>query len=89
MIWHLRAGESLEHLYPQNPSAGWPVRRTSDLVGRTLDAQIHKLGNLVLLPIQLNAQAQARPFVQKKNLYQAHHLRMMTEICAPDTPESA
>jgi hypothetical protein len=80
-IWKLRASESLEHIYPQVPSAGWPVRRSSDSASRKLEAQVHRIGNLLLLPMQLNGQAQAKPFADKKNLYKAHHLRMLTSVC--------
>jgi len=34
------------------------------------------------LPQPLNAQAQARPFSEKKQIYEQHHLRMIDEVCA-------
>jgi hypothetical protein len=82
LIWRLRASESLEHVYPQNPGIGWPVRRTSDAAISQIEANVHRLGNLLILPISLNAQAQARPFTEKKLIYEGHNLRMIDPICA-------
>lgn len=84
-IWHLRASDSVEHIFPQNPGTGWRGKgRKSGLGPAGRDENIHRLGNLLLLPQPLNGQAQARPFNEKKELYKQHHLRMIEKVAAID-----
>jgi hypothetical protein len=82
-IWRIRATDSLEHIFPQTPGAGWKGKTgKSPFSQKALDANVHRIGNLLLLPQPLNAQAQARPFSEKKQIYEQHHLRMIDEVCA-------
>ena len=80
-IWKERASDSIEHIFPQTPGPGWegkmklpgePELPTHSNVGR--------IGNLILLPTVLNSEAKARPFNEKKILYERHRLRMVGEI---------
>jgi len=43
---------------------------------------VGRIGNLILLPTVLNSEAKARPFIEKKVLYERHQLRMISEITA-------
>jgi hypothetical protein len=46
-----------------------------------LEANVGRIGNLLLLPIQLNQQAQDSAFAVKKETYAKHNLRMVQEVC--------
>lgn len=82
-IWRMRASDSLEHIFPQTPGAGWRGKTGKlPFSKEAINANVHRIGNLLLLPQPLNAQAQARPFTEKQELYQQHHLRMIDEVCA-------
>ena len=43
---------------------------------------VGRIGNLVLLPIKVNQQANNKPFADKKLVYKQHNLRMIREVCA-------
>ena len=43
-------------------------------------SNVGRIGNLILLPTVLNSEAKARPFNEKKILYERHRLRMVGEI---------
>jgi Protein of unknown function DUF262/Protein of unknown function (DUF1524) len=80
-IWKLRAADSIEHIFPQNLSLGEWADEIYSGKGRTQWSHIGLIGNLLLLPIQLNQQAQNFPFEQKKKIYEKHNLRMVQEVC--------
>jgi hypothetical protein len=83
-IWRLRASDSVEHVFPQNPGAegGWSGKmRRGDGPEESVDVHVGRIGNLLLLPIILNKQAKTRPFHEKKKLYARHNLRMIQEVC--------
>lgn len=82
-IWRLRAVDSIEHIFPQNPTgAAWRGKmRSSDGIKQSLEANVGRIGNLVLLPVQLNQEAQNFPFDKKKETYAKHNLRMLQEVC--------
>jgi hypothetical protein len=46
-----------------------------------LEPNVGRIGNLLLLPIQLNQEAQNLPFDRKKQIYVKHNLRMVQEVC--------
>ncbi|MGA9071731.1 MAG: HNH endonuclease family protein, partial [Terracidiphilus sp.] len=82
-IWRIRATDSLEHIFPQTPGTGWKGKTgKSPFSQKAIDANVHRLGNLLLLPQPLNSEAQARPFTEKKALYEKHNLRMIDKVCA-------
>jgi len=84
-IWELRAVDSVEHIFPQSLAIGWKDKTGDKPFNlETINANVHRIGNLLLLPQPLNAGAQARPFTEKKLLYKQHHLRMIDEICSLD-----
>ena len=78
-IWKLRASDSIEHIFPQGASL-WSDKL--DIYGgNTKWRQIGMIGNLLLLPIRLNQEAQDLPFERKKEIYLKHNLRMVREVC--------
>lgn len=54
--------------------------RDSDVVDQPLYQHVGRIGNLLLLPMPLNAEAAAFPFAQKVKIYQKHNLRMILEV---------
>lgn len=76
-IWNMHADDSIEHIYPQSPEEGGPWEGK---MGRAPGEHIHRIGNLILLPIDLNAEARRQGFAQKKEVYRRHRLRMIEEI---------
>ena len=81
-IWQRRATDSIEHIYPQNPEPGGPWEGALvDESGSPLPKEnIGRIGNLILLPQQLNESAKRSGFQKKKDVYARHHLRMIDEI---------
>jgi len=82
-IWRLRALDSIEHVFPRTPTgAAWRGKmRSPDGTKEPLEANVGRIGNLLLLPIQLNQEAQNFPFEKKKETYAKHNLRMVQEVC--------
>jgi hypothetical protein len=80
-IWKLRAGDSIEHIFPQNPEASaW--RGKMGPIDHLIN--VHRIGNLVLLPLSLNQAARDLAFHKKKETYVKHNLRMVHEVCEND-----
>ncbi len=82
-IWNLRAGDSLEHIFPQQPEADGPWQGKMKRTPSEPDApqtNVHRIGNLLLLPLPLNQEAQRAGFSDKGNIYARHHLRMIDEV---------
>jgi hypothetical protein len=83
-IWRMGATDSIEHIFPQNPSGepGWSGKMAR--AGETPeDAQRHvdRIGNLILLPVVVNQAARTKPFADKKATYERHNLRMIRRVC--------
>jgi len=77
-----RAADSIEHICPQCPGPSWEgTMRTGDAVEEDPSIHVGRIGNLMLLPLVVNQQAQVKPFVEKKALYLQHNLRMVQEVC--------
>ncbi len=84
-IWKERASDSIEHVFPQTPGFGWEGKM--HMAGQPEEPVLNhvgRIGNLILLPTVLNSEAKARPFVEKKALYERHRLRMISEITAKE-----
>lgn len=82
-IWKARASDSIEHVFPQNPASepGWAGKmRAEDGAQELIQRHVGRIGNLLLLPVVLNSEAQARPFDEKKSIYDKHSLRMIKEV---------
>jgi hypothetical protein len=83
-IWKMRASDSIEHVFPQNPSGelGWKGKMHREGQSAEPVAQhVGRIGNLVLLPIVLNQAAKTKPFRDKRVIYAAHKLRMIEHVC--------
>jgi hypothetical protein len=72
-IWSVSASRTIEHIYPQNPGNAWPNRLDNP-------AAVHWLGNLLLLPPDLNRRASNHSFGEKKKIYGENRLRMMDAV---------
>ncbi len=82
-IWKLRAIDTIEHIYPQNPEWEGPWEwQMKDKRGKRQYMSVHcnRIGNLVLLPQALNSEARRDGFLQKKEVFKRHHLRQIDEI---------
>jgi hypothetical protein len=83
-IWTKRASDSVEHIFPQNPSseAYWRGKmRDPQGVEQAPEDNVGRIGNLLLVPTPLNSEAKNFSFDKKKKIYQRHHLRMIEEVC--------
>lgn len=86
-VWVLRAADSIEHIFPQNPEPGgaWDgTMRDGDGPVEDPGAHVDRIGNLVLLPMVLNLEVKRQGFKQKKEVYDRHNLRMIREILMTD-----
>ncbi|HLK03663.1 MAG TPA: DUF262 domain-containing HNH endonuclease family protein [Candidatus Acidoferrum sp.] len=82
-IWKERASDSIEHIFPQNPGLAWNGKMVGvDGMEKPIQHNVGRIGNLLLLPNVLNAQAKANSFEEKKKLYAKHNLRMISEVIA-------
>jgi len=89
-IWGMRATDSIEHIFPQNPKKGgpWDGKMASEDGGDIGDegqelvvsAEVDRIGNLVLLPLKINIGASRKGFQDKKAAYEEHNVRMLKEI---------
>ena len=81
-IWKHRAADSIEHIFPQTPEgSGWRSKmRSGGGPTQPPEPNVGRIGNLLLLPIQLNQQAKNLPFDRKKEVYAKHNLRMVRDI---------
>ncbi len=84
-IWKKRAFDSVEHIFPQAPNSqpGWEGKMCrSDGSQHPVDQNVGRIGNLLLLPMAMNAAAKASSFDEKKKIYQRHNLRMIQKVCS-------
>jgi len=66
-IWKSTATDTIEHILPQS--------------ARNQQAQVHRLGNLTLLPPKANAKAGKKRFQEKRELYRENQqLKLISEI---------
>ena len=82
-VWKLRASDSIEHIFPQNPrwEDGWSGKmRRAGGDDEPIPENVGRIGNLVLLPTVLNSEARSSGFDTKKKIYLKHSLRMIKEI---------
>jgi Protein of unknown function (DUF1524) len=53
----------------------------SEIDGAAVEPNVDRIGNLLLLPISMNQEAQRLPFDAKKLIYERHNVRMVKEVC--------
>jgi len=80
-IWSARsATDTIEHVYPRNPEPGGPW---DAFLGENQKHEDHvdRIGNLLLLPPNLNSEAGRRSFEKKKDVYKkAEGLRIVKDV---------
>lgn len=80
-IWQERsASDTIEHIFPQSPEPGgaWDGKLKKH---QRIESQVHRIGNLILLPQSLNEEARRQGFAAKKNIYATSEgLRTVKEI---------
>jgi hypothetical protein len=80
-IWQERsASDTIEHIFPQSPEPGgaWDGKLKKH---QRVESHVHRIGNLILLPQPLNAEARRQGFAEKKNVYaKSEGLRMVKEV---------
>jgi len=77
-IWRASPETTIEHIFPETPGSEWQGKLGK---GIKPESQVHRLGNLMLLPPDVNSQAGRRSFSRKKDIYRNNrNLRMVEEI---------
>ena len=78
LIWARRPANSIEHIIPQFPQGTTWLAKLS---GHPIEPNVHRIGNLLLLPADQNSQASRQPFDQKKAIYASYNSRMARDVC--------
>lgn len=77
-IWSKSASTTIEHIHPQSSSKNWVGKMGR---GRNqLEKNVNRIGNLILLPPDVNSQAGQKTFTEKKEIYKNNFLRMHEEV---------
>ena len=77
-IWSNTAYSTIEHIFPQQPSGGWSGKMGK---GRdTVQNNVNRLGNLLLLSPGKNSEAYNREFKDKKEIYKKIPLRIIRDV---------
>ncbi len=82
-IWKDSAAKSIEHVFPQDiNSEDWKGKFGSNEEAKVL---CHRLGNLILIPPEVNSKLGNQSFLDKKIIYgECSYLRMIREIAEQD-----
>ncbi|MGE5417448.1 MAG: DUF262 domain-containing protein [Acidobacteriota bacterium] len=78
-IWNASPSTTIEHIHPKGPlTPVWKdkISNRQDYV----DKHVNRLGNLLLLPPNINSKAGRRAFAEKKFVYKQNYLKMMDEV---------
>ena len=78
-IWSASPSTTIEHIHPKGPlTLEWKdkISNRQDYV----DRHVHRLGNLLLLPPNINSKAGRKSFSEKKLIYKQNYLKMMDDI---------
>lgn len=79
-IWSISSTKTIEHIHPQTPGPEWQGKLGEH---EELEKQVHRLGNLMILPPGVNSKAWNKSFKEKKKIYrQNRHLKLMEEVIA-------
>jgi|SRR5579871_1417404 len=79
-IWAASPAQSVEHVHPQNPTAGGPWKGALGRGRGQKEAHVNRLGNLVLLPPGLNSKIGNREFSFKKTAYRETGLLLLGDV---------
>ena len=81
-IWSDTPSKTIEHIYPETYSytlkKNWPSSSINSQ--DDLDAFVHNIGNLTLLPPGLNTSLGQKKFSEKKSEYARHSLRITDDV---------
>ena len=80
-IWNEKLDKSIEHIYPQNPKesdGSWKGKLGKNIT--QIKKNIHRLGNLMILPPGINSRCSNKSFERKKKIYKEQLLRLKDEI---------
>lgn len=87
-VWSSSPTKTIEHIHPQTITEEW--RGKFGTKKGYVTKQVHRLGNLVLLPPGVNSICSNKPFSQKKEIYEKHrHLKLIDEILEKEDWDSA
>ncbi|NET04076.1 MAG: DUF262 domain-containing protein [Symploca sp. SIO2B6] len=78
-VWTSSPAKTIEHIHPQNINKNWrgKIGTKTDYVKR----QVQRLGNLIILPPEVNSKASNKSFEDKKEIYRKHrHLKLVDEV---------
>jgi len=75
IIWSKNIDNTIEHIYPQQDTDKWKGK-----VSKNKDHYRHMIGNLILLPITLNAKASNDDFNTKVDIYNSTDIEAAKEI---------
>lgn len=78
IIWARQPAATIEHIIPQWPHGTTWIER---LKGAPVEPNVHRVGNLLLLPMEQNAGAGRLPFERKKEIYSKFNSKMAREVC--------
>ena len=82
-IWNDTPAKTIEHIYPKTFSEelqrNWPNPEVSSQ--EDLDAFVHNIGNLTLLPPGINSSLGQRAFSDKKEAYRRYGFRITDDVC--------
>jgi hypothetical protein len=70
---------SLEHICPYNPNEAWITG-----FGEGYKEVKDRLGNMLLLPKQINKEIDTKPFMEKKKIYTASGLKLAEKVANYD-----
>ena len=71
----MRAYDSIEHIFPQTPEPGgaWDGKMVDeDGTEFEVSDEVGRIGNLILLPMELNNEVKRQGFAAKKKVYEKH-----------------
>ena len=77
-IWSSTTADTNEHIHPQEITPTW--RGKLGRGRKQLERNVHRLGNLMVLPPRVNSSAGAKSFGEKKKIYRKNRLRLMDEV---------
>lgn len=77
-IWNNSPVKSIEHIYPQETNKNWQGKlgKGKDVI----ENNKHRLGNLFLLPINVNSSCAGKSFIEKKKIYKKQLINLKDEI---------
>ena len=70
--------DTIEHIFPQTPDKSWQGKMGSGK--NTIERNVHRLGNLIVLPQNINQQCSNKSFLEKKKIYETQPCNYIKDI---------